>query len=114
MSAPESTARAGMNAVLSEIAEKRLRQMQHHGFMPEHDDRYRHNELPAAAACYALVAARPQMKVHYRNQLWPWADHWLRDGTPRELLVNAAALIVAEIERLDRAARQAEQERSDG
>jgi hypothetical protein len=30
------------------------------------------------------------------------ADHWLRGGTPRELLINAAALIIAEIERLER------------
>jgi hypothetical protein len=42
-------------------------------------------------------------------EIWPssWGAHWLKDTAPRRDLVKAGALILAEIERLDRAeARQ--------
>jgi hypothetical protein len=39
------------------------------------------------------------------NSLWPskWAEHWFKPKDPRRDLVRAAALCIAEIERLDRA-----------
>jgi len=91
-----------------EIVVARLRQIQKHGFGPEHDDRYRCGELPLAAATYTLVAARPQMRVQYRNTLWPWPDHWLRHESTRDSLIKAAAIIIAEIERIDRLPQAAE------
>jgi hypothetical protein len=39
-----------------------------------------------------------------REYGWPWDLKWWKPTTPRRDLVKAAALIVAEIERLDRAA----------
>ncbi|MEB3421767.1 hypothetical protein VK682_24660 [Salipiger manganoxidans] len=46
-------------------------------------------------------------------QLWPWDRKWWKPTTPRRDLVKAGALIVAEIERLDRAALRAAQEGGD-
>lgn len=93
--------------ITREILQARLRQIQKHGFGPEHDGRYKAGELPLAAATYVMVAARPQMRVHYRNTLWPWPDHWLRHESERDSLIKAAAIIIAEIERIDRKAAQA-------
>lgn len=93
--------------ITREILRARLRQIQKHGFGPEHDDRYKAGELPLAAATYVMVAVRPQMRVHYRNTLWPWPDHWLRHESERDSLIKAAAIIIAEIERIDRKAAQA-------
>ena len=44
------------------------------------------------------------------RDLWPWAASWWKPKNRRRDLVRAAALIVAEIERIDRAtvARMAE------
>ncbi len=104
MTGERTAATESAQRIAREIVEKRVRQQVHHGFWAEHDDRYQFGELPMAAATYAVVAARPSMRTHYRKTLWPWPDHWLRDGAPRELLINAAALIIAEIERLERMA----------
>ncbi len=54
-----------------------------------------------AAASYAYYA-------HVENyneapSMWPWAEEWWKPINPRRNLVKAAALILAEIERLDRA-----------
>lgn len=37
-------------------------------------------------------------------EVWPWDESWWKPTTPRRDLVKAAALILAEIERLDRMA----------
>jgi hypothetical protein len=42
--------------------------------------------------------------VRYED-LWPWHDDWWKPKDRRRDLIRAAALIVAEIERLDRAAK---------
>lgn len=43
---------------------------------------------------------------------WPWARDWWKPGTPRRMLEKAAAMIISEMERIDRAARKAEIERT--
>ena len=64
------------------------------GFVPEHDDaKEADGQMAAAAACYALGN---------RHSVWPWAEHWWKPTTRRRNLVKAGALILAEIERLDR------------
>ena len=70
------------------------------GWTPEHDDTYRNGEMARAAGCYALLAGGidPPMA-----RAWPWSREWWKPGDARRMLVKAAALIVAEIERLDRA-----------
>jgi len=92
--------------IAREITAKRTRQQEYHGFSVEHDDRYHNAELAQAAGTYALVAAFPGREDEIRGRHWPFPDHWLRHGAPRELLLNAATLIIAEIERLDRLPQQ--------
>jgi hypothetical protein len=119
--------------VLAEIAAERSRQVEQEGWTPEHDDQHHAGELAAAAGCYALMAASGEaygntnvQMEHYRRspapREWPWHDvvdvsggrgdcpvwgkapAWWKPKNPRRDLIRAAALIVAEIERRDRAA----------
>lgn len=88
------------NAARDVLAERR-RQIEAEGWTPEHDDEHGAGEMAAAAACYALNAAGCGCEVA-RN--WPWDGSWWKPTTSRRDLVKAGALILAEIERLDRAA----------
>lgn len=93
---------------IRDVIAERLRQQLEEGFTPEHDDKYTEGELPAAAASYAEFASYSDA-TRERNAGrvvtgWPWAADWWKPKTRRQDLVRAAALIVAEIERLDRAA----------
>ncbi len=88
-------------AWLDVIAE-RHRQVSAEGWTPEHDDDHDQGELAAAAATYALVAAECHVAPHWNT--WPWQTMWWKPTTPRRDLVKAGALILAEIERLDRVA----------
>ena len=94
----------GSQAVLDVAAERR-RQIEAEGWTPEHDDEHGAGEMAAAAACYALNAAGCGCEVA-RN--WPWDRSWWKPSTARRDLVKAGALILAEIERLDRAAERQE------
>jgi len=78
------------------IANERFSQKEDHGYTDEHDDQYKDGEL-AYAACCSIDAV-----VRYK---WPWGDRPSKaDGQSRiKQLVVAGALIVAEIERLQRA-----------
>lgn len=93
---------------ITEIADERLRQIKAEGWMPEHDDAHRDGELAKAAACYALSeqieAKRAFQRASYEVTIWPWDDEWWKPKDRRSDLIRAGALIVAEIERLDRAA----------
>jgi hypothetical protein len=101
-------------AALDVLAE-RQRQMDVEGWTPAHDDCHYSNELVAAAACYSShVVAREWVyrdrPENYREEPvpddWPvnWDDEWWKPTNPRRDLVKAAALLLAEIERIDRAA----------
>jgi hypothetical protein len=94
---------------LAEIAAERLRQMQAEGWSAEHDDEHIDGELAQAAASYALAAAgsnaeRQRWSRGYAPTFWPFTLKWWKPKDRRRDLIRAAALIVAEIERLDRAA----------
>lgn len=82
---------------LAEIAAERKRQVDVEGWDDEHDDEHVKGELADAAAYYA---ARDN-----RLELWPFDDEWNKRGdhSRRRQLVIAGALIVAELERIDRA-----------
>lgn len=89
---------------LADIADERQRQISAEGWTPEHDDEHDTGELARAAACYALSAGGRLATVITQ---WPWdRKHW-KPKSPREDLVRAGALILAEIERIDRAAARA-------
>lgn len=89
--------------VIGEIRDERQRQRWDEGWTPEHDDAHDKGELASAAACYALNAAPERFPDGVVPIFWPWAREWWKPKTRRRDLVRAAALIVAEIERLDRA-----------
>ncbi len=101
----ETTAR-----IATEIEEERRRQTEQEGWTPEHDDHHDLGQMARAAAAYAATAAA-QVKdfgedfsnfpVH---AMWPrsWGKTSWKPKSPRSNLVRAAALLVAEIERLDR------------
>jgi hypothetical protein len=88
-----------MTAIEDVVAERR-RQVEVETWTPSHDDRHTCGELAAAAACYATPARSrsPQLL----EWLWPFDPVWWKEGDRRRELVKAGALIVAEIERMDR------------
>ena len=89
-----------------DVLNERLRQIMGERFKREEDDRYKNGELSAAAACYARSAYQHisgSEAVLHPPLLWPFGRPWWKPTTARRDLVKAAALILAEIERLDRA-----------
>lgn len=91
--------------VVDEIAAERDRQIHAEGFTLAHDDRHSSGEIAVAAAVYTLLAADwdpPSTQEDLLDRMWPWEPAWLKCKTARQNLIRAAALIVAEIERLDR------------
>lgn len=87
------------DAVRDVLAERR-RQVEVEGCTPEHDDKNTSDEMAQAAACYAM-----NKKLSFGDwHVWPWAHSWWKPANKRRNLVKAAALLVAEIERVDRAA----------
>jgi len=103
-------ARAALSAVTApqpeqsqaatDVLAERRRQIEAEGWTPEHDDAHNAAELGDAAACYALWAGG--INPANWSQFWPWGHSWLKHSEPRRMLVKAGALILAEIERLDR------------
>ena len=89
-----------MLTVLDEIAVERRRQVEVEGWTPEHDDaHWRLGHMAFAAACYATHAGDVPCET---PRQWPWESKWWKPTTRRRDLIKAGALIVAEIERLDR------------
>jgi len=81
-----------------DVLAERQRQIEIEGWTPEHDEEVNTDgELVRAAVCYAVLA------LH--DDWWPWADVWWKPKNRRRDLVRAAALIIAEIDRLDRTGR---------
>ncbi|EBB6843688.1 hypothetical protein FR097_10680 [Salmonella enterica] len=98
-------------AVCDVIAE-RYRQKSVEGWTPEHDDEQRDGVLALAASCYAenfaLFSTRQEgVPVDWSDAPqpanWPLSSVWWKPSSPRGDLVKAGALILAEIERGDRA-----------
>lgn len=101
---------------LQDVISERGRQISAEGWTPEHDDEHSTNQLAGAAACYAMHVQNrawvfDENPESYRNEQadfkWPWDDKWWKPDNPRRDLVKAGALILAEIERLDRANQNA-------
>jgi hypothetical protein len=67
-----------------------------------HDDTHSSGEMAYAAACYVLESTPLGLDEVVRNAYWPWHETWWKPTTKRRNLIKAAALIIAEIERLDR------------
>ncbi|WP_448196086.1 ead/Ea22-like family protein [Raoultella planticola] len=102
-----------VTAAAADVLAERQRQVTTEGWTPEHDDKYEHGQLAGAASCYARHVNSRGWVFHsdpdnYRQEPestnWPWHHDWWKPTNPRRDLVKAGALILAEIERLDRAA----------
>lgn len=114
-------------SVIDDIAAERQRQLSVEGWTLDHDDCHHVGEMARAAACYALQSSLGDAErtfdvevgggtrmfkrkfftvgtINISYLLWPWDGKWWKPTTARRDLVKAAALIVAEIERLDRLA----------
>lgn len=105
---------------LADIVAERRRQVEVEDCTPESDDKYRDGEMARAAGIYAIIAG--SNLTNYRNALggyhlgdclqalldhyWPFHRSWFKPTSRRRDLVKAGALIVAEIERLDRESGQ--------
>ncbi|QOY96369.1 hypothetical protein IM543_11415 [Massilia sp. UMI-21] len=89
-------------AAIDVLAERR-RQIEVEGWTPDHDDEHSAGQMAAAAACYALHT-EPVGNVGDYLRFWPWDASWWKPRDRRSNLVRAGALILADIERLDRAA----------
>ena len=88
-----------------DVLAERFRQVAVEGWNPAHDDEHTSGDMAEAAVAYAQEASMPCGGLPMG---WPWAKEWWKPTTPRRNLVKAGALIIAEIERIDRAAKAAE------
>jgi hypothetical protein len=92
-----------MSKASDDVLAERQRQIEVEGWTPGHDDFHTGRQLAIAGACYALNGVRPmQSDDNGVPLMWPWDDEWWKPRDRRRNLVRAAALLVAEIERLDR------------
>lgn len=87
-----------------DVLAERRRQVEREGWTPAHDDLYDAAELPRAAAAYVLNGGNDEAPC-----IWPFHSKWWKPRDARANYVRAAALLLAEIERIDRAALQGEQ-----
>ena len=97
----------GVPSVIREIAAERRRQIREEGFSHKHDDKFVNGELGQGASSYLIRAWCSIGRAKVDNQpspWWPFSDAAWKPASIRRMLVKAAAMIVAEIERLDRAA----------
>ena len=106
-----------------DVLAERQRQVSVEGWTPKHDDEHGDGSMALAAACYACNAATWEahepsisdaeyVKLSAPGFRWPWAVKWWKPKNQRRDLVRAAALILAEIERLDRKDERASRHRA--
>lgn len=93
---------------INDVASERMRQIEQEGYSAARDDQYEGGTLAVAGACYGVHAAWSLSidgmgeRLDGVPQWWPWDSSTWNPGTPRENLVKAAALLIAEIDRYDR------------
>lgn len=112
--AREADAAAGQTAAARDVLAERERQKAIEGWTPEHDDEHANDQMALAAVCYAdpcpqlmwrqFQLSRNPLQSFKVPKLWPWDPEWWKPKDRRRNLVRAAALLLAEIERLDRSA----------
>lgn len=106
--------------IADEVYEERVRQINQEGFDAEHDLLLnRRNQLALAAAAYLVRGTGAERKkgvavqsgsdfdIRTIPEIWPrdWDPAWFKVDNRRRSLIKAGALILAEIERMDRLLR---------
>jgi hypothetical protein len=97
--------RRPLSAFAQAAIAERYRQIDVEGWEASHDDAHPIGEMGLAGAAYALgVRYRAQgVKSDIPPVCWPWEASWWKPRDDRRDLVRAAALLIAEGERHDRA-----------
>jgi hypothetical protein len=92
---------AALTGATRDVLAERARQVNVEGWTPEHDDQHDDGEMARAATVYA----NPDIwDIFGAGGIgWPWEASWYKPTNRRRDLVKATALLLAEIERLDRA-----------
>jgi hypothetical protein len=98
--------RRPMSAFAQAVIAERFRQIEAEGWSIEHDDQHPVGELAIAGGCYADRAGLPGRSASDIPARWPWAWEWWKPAGFRRDLVRAAALIIAEGEKFDRARKR--------
>lgn len=91
---------------VEDVVKERMRQIYIEGWSTRHDDEHDPGDLAFAGISYALNAACVLNQEEHNTdwpKWWPWSLNWWKPTIPRRDLVKAAALIIAEIEKIDRA-----------
>lgn len=85
-----------MSKAVEDAIAERERQQSGEGFSPEMDDQYKKMELPMAALSYVYP--------NLAHTFWPFKQSWFKldSVSPRRNYIKAIALLLAEVERLDR------------
>ena len=108
-----------LTSAARDVLVERQRQIEAEGWKTERDDVYDTGEIALAAACYAAHSAscaaikaphtapgvfvRTRSAQDFVGEMWPWSEDWWKPSGHRRNLEKAGALILAEIERIDRA-----------
>ncbi|WP_316391882.1 ead/Ea22-like family protein [Citrobacter farmeri] len=92
-----------LSQAANDVLAERSRQVTAEGWTPEHDDEHCNGELAMAAVCYINETGTVNRNGG-KPWGWPWDASWWKPNTRRRNLVKATALLLAEIERIDRAA----------
>ncbi len=94
--------RAFQEGALGLIEAERRRQVQQLDYSHARDDTYLDGQLAYAAGTYALIGGGVAPEL--AGTWWPWHEATFKPGTDRmRALVKSAALIVAELKRMQRA-----------
>lgn len=102
---PAVDATAGtMSPASRDVLAERRRQIEEERWTPEHDDGHGGRDLARAGIAYAMSGASA-FYSHLSDppSWWPWDQAFWKPKGRRRDLVRAAALVLAEIERIDRA-----------
>ena len=110
------------SAAIVDVARERTRQVNSEGWTSEHDDAHGDGSIAFAGVCYAMFVvvsdearASTDMPAGLTTDgepitgwaawlsIWPWERRFWKPTDRRRDLVKAAALLIAEIERIDRA-----------
>lgn len=100
-----------VSKAIKDVVSERNRQKNEEFYSDAQDDSYVNNELTRASASYVNhVVGRSWIHLSkpsvYQSEivpdLWPWSEQSWKPKSPRQDIVRATALLISEIERLDR------------